>query len=204
MLEKLAQDIYKSATEKLASVPLAKKQYRRAIEMLSTGSHNFHGTTAPGMEGIMRSGVIKPGPNSKHSPVGINEVYFGTGLPAEAFMGRGYPGVALSRDYMNTLSAAVPEGTPDYLARLYSKPRNMKGLAWQAGLHSSPARGEAVDWTAFPGIVPLPQKGYAITSDRVNVSDDLRRLRMRNIPASIMDSAMQRLKDIRGFPKYEY
>ena len=115
MFEKLAHDIETAAIRKLAAVPGDVKQYRRAIQMLRSGSHDFHGTGGPGFRKVLDSGYIRPGDNSMLSPMvrvkgstenrGLPEVYMGSGKPPYPYMAGGFPGIAVDKHDMSRLSA---------------------------------------------------------------------------------------------------
>ena len=82
---------FKDELEKIARVPTAVKQYRRAQEALLRGDHLFHGTKPGHVEGILRSRKLLPASGTHGTGV-----YMWKGQPRSNYMrfphSKKYPG----------------------------------------------------------------------------------------------------------------
>lgn len=136
---------------KLAAVPRATKQYRRALQMLLEGDTAFHGTTNQNLAPLLRTGKIVPGGQNAFSRPGTAEVYFGDKLPPADFASKSKPMIAVNRT--RVLGA---EGVGE------SVPRVIPGAAWMANSHTPSGAGMSVDYLVTPHEVPLQPKDTVV------------------------------------------
>lgn len=192
MLEKLANDIALAAMEKLAAVPGAVKNMRRAKQMLLSGAHDFHGA-GKSLPGIVQSGAIKPGTTNVHSPLGLPEVYMGRGKPANTtWMNANTDGIIKPSAEVDSLSFKVPrvykrDGEVREVPA-YAKP----ALAAPRTINVQGAGGvDAKQWAISPGDVPLSRGNYAVNSGAISPETErgIRNLRLRRMPSQTLADA---------------
>jgi hypothetical protein len=118
----------KAASVKEARVPTHVKQYRRALQMLAEGQHDFHGTA--NLPGVVRTGRVVGGKNDAYHTGG--KAYFSRGFPLAEYFDYETSkyndgGFAFPRVQMDKNKAEIIPGTPATLPVPYV-------AAWHAPL----------------------------------------------------------------------
>lgn len=80
LLEKLSHLNHGSLT-KQSVVSREKKEYRRALQLLSNPTTTYHGTTQELLRPIFDAGELRPGPTGNHG----KGVYFSVGIPERSY-----------------------------------------------------------------------------------------------------------------------
>jgi len=163
--------------EKTAAVPRAKKQYRRALQMLLEGDTAFHGTTPKGIAGIAASGHIRPGNNNMHGVAGIPDAYFGSGTPAwGTAIHQDTPIVAVSK---TRALANAPVAAAEGISILREMPGNF-----------GKAPGDSGRYLAVPGGLDLLPKDTVILPKGQQLPG-VRENRLRRIDSDAFDAAFE-------------
>ena len=175
---------------KLATVPRATKQFRRAFEMLHGGDRAFYGTR--NLTGPLSSGTINPGQVNRLSPPGVSEVYMGDKLPAGNYWGRHSWGQGVVVPRQRVLAnqephASVPPSLQDMI-----KARRIPGAEWSAAGHGTNTRGVAEDWLVTPHHVPLEPKDTIVHNAPLtpDAAAKTRGQRLRTIPSDVFRKAL--------------